>query len=151
MNYEFFERLNRLIPGSVKIDRENSTVTLTGWKLEEFNAPSQKQDSTKQIEKKTGGLNGSHPEGEDSFPKHIFLVDGRFKRVINPLAYSDSDTSECHKACSTCRISRKHPGASEKEDKTSEGDKDFVPGVKSKLRQWVLQVFRFLFMPIRKS
>ncbi|MGP3228894.1 hypothetical protein ACTVPV_04710 [Serratia bockelmannii] len=151
MNYEFFERLNRLIPGSVSIDRENSTVTLVGWKLEEFYSSGQKQSGSDHVEEETGGFKGSLPESEDSFPKHIFLVDGRFKRVVNPLANTNCHTSKCHKASSSSWISRKHPGASEEEDKTSEGDKDFVPSVKSKLRKWVLQVFRFLFMAIRKS
>ncbi|HHT0177667.1 TPA: hypothetical protein ACTW36_005323 [Klebsiella michiganensis] len=150
MNYEFFERLNRLIPGSVKIDRENSTVTLTGWNLEEFNNTNQKQDGTKQVEEKASAFNRSPLEGEDSFPKHIFLVNGGCRWVINPLTNSNSDTPECNQSCCSCGVSREHPCSSEKEDKASESDKNLVPGVENKLRQRVLQFFRFLFMAIRK-
>jgi len=150
MNYEFFERLNRQVPGSVKIDRDNSTVTLIGWTLEEFNEPGQKQNSAKQIEETTSGFNCSHPESENSFPKHIFLVDGRFKRVINPLSYSDRDTSKCDEACCLSRVSGKQACASEKENEAAEGDKNLVPVVKSKLRKWILHVREFLFSPIGK-
>ena len=80
MNYEFFERLNHLMPGSVKIDRENSTVTLTGWKLEEFNNSHKEQGDTKLIEEKTGSFNPTSLEGEGSFPRLIFLVDAAYGR-----------------------------------------------------------------------
>ena len=80
MNYEFFERLNSMVPGSVAIDRENSTVTLTGWKLEEFNNYYKEQGVAKLIEEKTCSVNSAAPEDEGSYPRLIFLVDAAFGR-----------------------------------------------------------------------
>ncbi|EMJ5804902.1 hypothetical protein R5P29_000720 [Enterobacter roggenkampii] len=150
MNYEFFERLNSMMPGSVAIDRENSTVTLTGWKLEEFNNSCQQQDGTKQVEEKAGSFNASRLEGEDSFPKHIFLVDGSGRWMVNPLTDTHSNTSKGNKSCCASWVSGKQPSPSEQEYKASESDKNLVPGIKSKLRKRILQVLKSLLMAIRK-
>lgn len=146
MTYEFFERLNKLVPGSVKIDKANSTVTLTGWNLEELINSAEKQNRTDDVEKQTGGFNASRFESEDAFPKNILLIDGSFKWVIDPLSDTNGNAPECNQSRSTSGIFRKHPCSCKEENKAAKSNKYFVPGIKSKLRKWVLQVQKSLLI-----
>lgn len=150
MDYEFFERLGKSIPGSVEINREKSTVTLKGWSLEEFDYANDQKQCTDSIEDQACGLRGSPLKSEDTFPKTILLVNGGFKRVVNPLTNTDANASKSDQSCSTCGKCRKHASASEQEYESSECYQDFVPGIKGQFRKWILQVRRFLFTPISK-
>ena len=150
MNYAFFERLSESVPGSVKIDREKSTVTLKGWSLEELKYANDQQHTANGVEEKPCGLNCSPLKGEDAFPETILLIDGRFKRVVNPLSNAYSNAAKSDKPSGACGECRKHASASEQEDESTKCDQDFVPGIKGQFRKWILQVRRFLFTPISK-
>ncbi|KKY90249.1 hypothetical protein OA46_04610 [Enterobacter cloacae] len=150
MDYEFFERLDKAAPGSVEIDRENSTVTLKGWKLKEFDNANNQKQCADSIEDQSNGFRASPLKSEDTFPKTILLVNGGFVRVVNPLTNTDSHASKSDKTCSTCWKCGEHASASKQENESSESNQYLVPGIKGQLRKWILQVHRFLFTPLGK-
>lgn len=150
MNYAFFERLSESVPGSVKIDREKSTVTLKGWSLEELQYANDQQHSANEVEEKSCGFNSSRLKGEDAFPETVLLIDGRLKRVIDPLSNAYAHAAKSDKTSSTCGKCGEHASASKQENESSESNQNLVPGIKGKFRKWILQVSRFLFTPLSK-
>ncbi|ORM64514.1 hypothetical protein PRCB_16405 [Pantoea rodasii] len=148
MNYSFFEHLNVIAPGSVSINKELGEVKVYGWDLKELVNPYCCECGTKNVKGDANGFVASPSDREDAFPKSIFLIDGSFQRVIYPFADANENTAERDSSCCCCRKSRKCTSASEKKHCASKGDQDLVPGIKGKLRKWILQAYEFLFQPL---
>lgn len=145
MDYEFFEGLNRLIPGSVDIDRAARTVTARGWDLEQLVNSHCDKCSAENVKNNTDRLCATTSEGENTFPKTIFLINGRFKRVVYPLTDTPKNTSKRDKSSCTCGIGRKQACTIKQKNKRTYDYQHLVPVIKNQLGQRIFHYLSRLF------
>lgn len=136
--------LDRQYPGSVVIDGATGSVTLTGWRLEQFNDPESDKDASNNIKRDSCGLRRSRVSGDltaitESAGNQDLLVG-----VVNPLSDTPQSTAERDKSGCSGWVCTEQPGSVNQEHKESTSDKNFVPVVKRKFSDRVFHILSHL-------
>lgn len=147
---ECFERLERLVPGSVKFDEKSGSVTLIGWKLEKFEDTKTDERQTDNIECDAygfgaPGMSRNLPIGPVKIIKQELLL----VRVVDPFTKPPEENS-CRNGCGgSSGVRGKKTTACENENKSTGDDQHFVPVIKSQLCKRIIHYFRRIIRGIK--
>lgn len=138
--------LDRQYPGSVVIDEATGSVTLIGWRLEQFNDPESDKDATNNIKRDSCGLRRSRVSGDLTARAENAGNQNLLVGVVNPLSDTPQSTAERDKSGCSGWVCTEQPGSVNQEHKESASNKHFVPVVKRKLGDRVFHVLsRLMF------
>ncbi|SUX99636.1 Uncharacterised protein [Citrobacter youngae] len=136
--------LDRQYPGSVVIDEATGSVTLIGWRLEQFNDPENDKDATNNIKRDSCGLRRSRVSGDLTARAENAGNQNLLVGVVNPFADSPQSATKGNESSTCCRVCSEDPGSIHQEDKESASNKHFVPVVKRKFSDRVFHILSHL-------
>ncbi|CQR09417.1 Uncharacterised protein [Yersinia enterocolitica] len=147
MTPEFLKELERLSPGSVRVNEKTGVVTLIGWRSEQFIDAESDESKATNIKNNTCEpciapvSRNFCADSTSGIENKLFLVG-----MIDPFANTPENTTERNKCSCGCGISFKHSGAIKHEHEGTSSNQYLVPVVKSKFRQRVFHLISRLFL-----
>lgn len=147
---EFFGRLERLVPGSVKFDEKSGSVTLIGWKLEKFEDTKTDERQTDNIECDAYGFGAPGMSRNLPIrPVKIIKQELLLIRVIYPFTKPPEESS-CRNGCSgSSGVRGKKATTCENENKSTGDDQNFVPVIKSQFCKRIIHFSRRIIRGIK--
>jgi hypothetical protein len=147
---EFFERLEMLVPGSVKFDEKSGSVTLIGWKLEKFEDTKTDEHKTDNIEcyaNRFGapGMSRNLPiRPVEIIKQELLLI-----RVVDPFTKPPEEDPGRNGCGGSSGVRGKKASTIENENKSTGNDQHFVPVIKSQLCKRIIHFFRRIIRGIK--
>lgn len=142
MDRKHLNELERMVPGSVRLDEANRAITLIGWHLEQFENPESNENRSQDI--KANPDRRRIPGMTKNFPVRAIKVIEKQSHLIG-VVYPLSKTPKKDPSgdpCGGCSgVCGKKAGTIQDEDKSSNNKEGLVPVVNSKFRQ---RIFHFL-------